>query len=90
MVRVQLPTQLSGLAAGKKFLEVEASNLAEVFRRIDDVAPMIRSQIFEPSGAIRQFVGVFLDERQIGELGKGEQLVNSDSQVAIVMAIAGG
>jgi len=53
MVNVQLPSQLSNLAAGRKRVDLEASTLGEVFRKLDETAPMIRSQIFDATGAIR-------------------------------------
>jgi sulfur-carrier protein len=90
MVSVQLPSQLSGLAEGNKRLEVEASSLKEVFERIDKIAPMIRSQVFDKTGAIRQFVGIFLDGRQIIDWGDGSQTVRNESQILIVMSVAGG
>lgn len=90
MVSVELPSQLSGLAAGRKRIEIQAATLGEVFVKIDEVAPMIRSQIFDASGAIRQFVGLFVDERQISDLGDGAQPVRQGGQVLIVMAVAGG
>lgn len=90
MVNVQLPSQLSGLAAGRRNLELEASTLGEVFRKLDDIAPMIRSQIFDITGSIRQFVGVFLDEQQVCDFGDGSQPVREDCQVLIVMSVAGG
>lgn len=90
MIHIQLPSQLSGLAGGQRRLGVQASTLGEVFSRVDEIAPMIRSQIFDSSGGIRQFVGVFLDERQLIEFGDGSQPVRDGSQILIVMSVAGG
>jgi sulfur-carrier protein len=90
MVSVQLPSQLSGLADGRNRLQVRASTLGEVFRKLDEEAPMIRSQIFDATGSIRQFVSVFLNERQISAVGDGMQPVQAGSEVLIVMAVAGG
>ena len=90
MVSIQLPSQFSSLVAGKICFEVSASNLKEVFSIIDEMAPMIRSQIFDATGSIRQFIGLFLDERQIHDIGDGMQPVYEDSRVLIVMAVAGG
>ncbi|WP_157739219.1 hypothetical protein [Herbaspirillum sp. meg3] len=90
MIRIEFPSQLSALVAGRTRLEVTASNLKEVFNKIDETAPMVRSQIFDANGAIRQFVGLFLDEHQIHEIGDGTQPVHEDSRILIVMAVAGG
>jgi hypothetical protein len=90
MISIQLPSQLSSLAGGKRCIEVEAASLGEVFRKVDDVAPMIRSQIFDATGAIRQFMGLFLDEHLISDLGDGSQSVRDGSRILIVMSVAGG
>jgi adenylyltransferase/sulfurtransferase len=90
MIKVELPSQLSGLAAGHRYFELDASTLGEVFGKIDEIAPMIRSQIFDPDGAIRQFVGVFVDEQQIRNIGDGSQPISDGSRVLIVMSVAGG
>lgn len=88
MITIQLPAQLASLAEGKKFLTVEAKSLSEVFCKIDEVAPMLRSQIFDANGAIRQFMGIFVNGNQIDEIG--EAIVPDDSNILIVMAVAGG
>jgi molybdopterin synthase sulfur carrier subunit len=90
MANVQLPSQLASLADGRKSIEVQASTLGEVFREIDELAPMIRSQIFDANNAIRQFVGVFVDEHQVNDLGDGSQPVHGESRIFIVMSVAGG
>ncbi|MGE8599683.1 MAG: hypothetical protein ACN6N2_10020 [Acinetobacter calcoaceticus] len=90
MINVQLPSQLCGLASGQKNLLLQANTLKEVFYKIDEIAPMIRSQIFDSSGNVRQFVGVFLNEQQINDLENGAQQIHPDSQIVIVMSVAGG
>lgn len=90
MISIQLPSQLHGLAHGRQRLHVEAATLGEVFSRLDEQAPMIRSQILDASGAIRQFVGLFLDERQVSGIGDGSQPVHPGSRILIVMSVAGG
>lgn len=90
MVNVQLPSQLCSLAGGRKHFEIKASTLGEVFRQLDELAPMIRSQVFDATGAIRPFVGVFIDEQQISDFSDGSRPVRYGSQVLIVMSVAGG
>ncbi|WP_157056798.1 MoaD/ThiS family protein [Herbaspirillum autotrophicum] len=90
MAHIELPSQLSSLVPAQTCFEITASNLKEVFEQIDEIAPMVRSQIFDSTGAIRQFVGLFLDEHQIHEIGHGMQPVRENSRVVIMMAVAGG
>lgn len=90
MINVQLPSQLSVFADDRKNLIINAASLEEVFYKIDEIAPMIRSQIFDSFGNVRQFVGLFLNEQQVNDLDNGSQQIPSDSQIIIVMSVAGG
>lgn len=90
IVNVQLPSQLSDFAAGHRDIEIEASTLGEVFRKLDEVAPMIHSQIFDTAGSLRQFVCIFIDEKQVCDLGDGSHPVRNGCQLLIIMSVAGG
>jgi sulfur-carrier protein len=90
MVNVQLPSQFSALIAGQKNLSIHASTLVEVFQKLDEIAPMIRSQIFDTTGSIRQFVGMFIDERQVNNLREEVHTLRNGCQILIVISVAGG
>jgi molybdopterin converting factor small subunit len=90
MITIKLPSQLRALAEGRKTLEVEAATLGEAFKRVDEVAPMIRSQVLDETGSVRAFVGVFVNSEQMAALGDGSLALAPGSQVSIVMAVAGG
>jgi hypothetical protein len=89
-VTFKLPSQLLALAEGRRSIPVQAATLGQALRQLDEAAPMVRSQLFTRTGAIRQFVGLFLDGQQLIELGDGAQPLREGSQVVIVMAVAGG
>lgn len=90
MIVFKLPTQLRALADGRKTVEVEAATIGEAFCRLDEVAPMIRSQVVDGAGVVRSFVGVFVNGEQLTALGDGTQALQPGSQVTLVMAVAGG
>lgn len=90
MIVIKLPTQLRAFADGQKSLEVTALSLGEAFSELDEVAPMIRSQVFDAEGRVRAFVGVFVNSEQLTALGDGSMPLRGGSQVSIVMAVAGG
>lgn len=90
MIVFKLPTQLRALAEGRKTIEVEAATLGEAFCRLDDTAPMIRSQVLDDAGTVRSFVGVFVNGDQMTALDDGSRALPNGSQVSIVMAVAGG
>jgi molybdopterin converting factor small subunit len=90
MITFKLPTQLRAMAAGRKTIEVDAATLGDAFRRMDETAPMIRSQVLDDAGNVRAFVGVFVNAEQLTALDDGAHVLPPGSQIAIVMAVAGG
>ena len=90
MIVFKLPTQLRAFAEGRKTIEVDAATLGEAFCRLDETAPMIRSQVFDAAGAVRSFVGVFVNGDQLTMLEEGSRALPAGSQVSIVLAVAGG
>lgn len=90
MTNIKLPAQLAGFANGQRALTLEANTLSEVFDQLDEIAPMIRSQIFDDADAIRQFVGLFVNGRQVVEQGDGWKKVTCGNDLTIVMSVAGG
>lgn len=88
MITVHIPPQMSLMAGGKNGFEFEAGNWSEFLHQLDVQAPMLRSQIFDQSGCVRQFVGLFVDDEQVTAPGEGA--LKSDSKIDIVMAVAGG
>ena len=87
---LNLPSQLAALADGQRTFSVQADTLGEAFDRLDDAAPMIRSQLFDAAGNVRQFIGLFVDNNHVLTLGDGSKPLRPDSSVVIVMAVAGG
>lgn len=90
MITIKLPTQLRAMADGRKTIEVDAATLGEAFRRMDQTAPMIRSQVLDDAGNVRAFVGIFVNSEQLTALDDGARALPPGSQIAIVMAVAGG
>lgn len=90
MVKIALPPQMAGMAAGARQLSVSAQTLPEVFDALDQQAPMLRSQIIDSSGAVRQFIGLFLDDEQVLDVNDASIQVRSGSQLTVVMSVAGG
>jgi sulfur-carrier protein len=90
MITFKLPSQLRPMADGHKALSIQADTLGGAFLRLNEQAPMIRSQVFDASGNVRPFVGIFVNGQQLSALGDGSQAVADGSTISIVMAVAGG
>jgi adenylyltransferase/sulfurtransferase len=90
VVTIILPAQLAALAGGTRTLQLAAGTLGDLLAALDARAPMLRSQLFEPEGAVRQFIGLFVDEQQIHEVGDGSLRLRAGCQLVVVSAVAGG
>lgn len=87
---VKLPSQLAGLAEGKTSIAVNAATIKEAFVALDQVAPMVRSQLFHKDGAMRPFVGIFVDGNQVIDPLAEDHLLQTASTLLVVMSVAGG
>ncbi|MGC7404212.1 hypothetical protein ACPWR0_21875 [Pandoraea pneumonica] len=90
MARIKIPPQLGSLVEGRKHIDISASNIRDVFLTIDELFPMVRSQIFDANGKVRDFVGLFVEGVQIREISDENQTVSEDGEILIVIAVAGG
>lgn len=90
LARVALPTPLARLTGGQRDLQVEPGPLLDVLKQLDQRFPMLRSQILKPSGEVRQFVGIFIDDEQIHDVAQVDVLIRQGSTVRIVLSVAGG
>lgn len=90
MITINLPSQLRTFTNGQKAVKVQAATFGEAIHRLDDISPMIRPQVFDATGAIRRFVGVFVNNEQVAEMEQSAEPIADGSTITIVMAVAGG
>jgi hypothetical protein len=90
MTNIRLPAQLAGFAGGRREFSFEANTLSEIFDQFDQIAPMIRSQVFDGADTIRQFVGLFVNGKQVIETGDSWKGLECGGELTIVMSVAGG
>jgi hypothetical protein len=90
MATLILPAQLASLAGGRQQFAIAARTLQGLFDELHRQHPMVRSQLFDTAGRLRQFVGLFVDDRQYRLADGLEVDIGNDSQVLILFAVAGG
>jgi molybdopterin synthase sulfur carrier subunit len=89
-VRVQIPGPLRSLTGGAEEIEIEATDVAGLIDALEGRHRGLRDRLCDPSGELRSYVRLFLNEEDIRFLqGKSTALKPGDT-VAIVPAIAGG
>ena len=90
MLTLQLPTQIAALADGRRLIQLEATSAQQAFQALDAIAPMVRSQIFDKAGSVRQFIGLFINDEQVHDASELEQVLQPGSSILVVQSVAGG
>lgn len=92
MARVEfsthLPTLFPQLAGGP--LSIEASTVAGVVQRLEELAPGVAFYICDERGRLRKHVNVFVAGEMIVDRRALTDAVSSDTSVFIAQALSGG
>ena len=87
MAKLRLPTVLRPLADGNAILQVEATDLGSLSAEIRARYPALADRLYEPDGAWRDFVSVFVDGEDARYLDRAAPI---RSEVQLLPAISGG
>ncbi|HEX5324340.1 MAG TPA: MoaD/ThiS family protein [Capsulimonadaceae bacterium] len=89
-VSVLIPTPLRKLTANQDTVAVEAANVDEMVRGLEEQFPGLGQRLRDENGELRRFINIYVNDEDIRFLqGKTTPLKDGDS-VSIVPAIAGG
>jgi adenylyltransferase/sulfurtransferase len=89
-VRIWIPTPLRPYADHQKSVEVEGATVGEALAALTTSHAALRRQLYGEDGRLRNFVSVFLNDRDIRRLdGEATRLGEGDT-VTIVPSVAGG
>ena len=89
-IRVQIPSPLRNLTGGAAEVEVEAADVGGLIEALEARHKGLRDRLCDPSGGLRSYVRIFLNEEDIRTLGEKATPLRPGDVVAIVPAIAGG
>jgi molybdopterin/thiamine biosynthesis adenylyltransferase/rhodanese-related sulfurtransferase/molybdopterin converting factor small subunit len=89
-VRVEIPTPLRGFVEGQSMIESTGSTVGEVLGTLVAHHPALKPHLFQPSGSLRGFVSVYLNNEDIRYQKREETPVRSGDVISLVPAIAGG
>lgn len=89
-VKVRIPTPLRKHTGEKAEVMAEGATIKEVLEDLDRQFPGFRQTLCDEHGALKRFINVYLNDEDIRYLGGETALVEADSVVSIVPAIAGG
>lgn len=89
MPSVRIPTVLRRHTAGEAKLDVDGTTVREVFDRLVADHPGLEDQLFE-GDEVRGFINVYVDDEDIRYIDGLDTPVETDTEIAIMPAVAGG
>ena len=90
MATIIIPTPLRKFTNNTARLNIEANTIAQTVNELTLNFPDLKKHLLDDNGNIRSFVNIFVGNDDIRSLQQGETVVESDSVISIVPAIAGG
>ncbi len=90
MPTVYIPTPLRRLTGGQSKVEVEAHTVQELVQALEARYPGMADRLLDDSGQVKRFINVFVNDAEIRTLQGLETPLQSQDQVSIVPAMAGG
>ncbi len=89
-IPIKVPTPLRGFAGGHAEVLVEGETVGALLRSLTETHPALRRHLLSPDGALRNFVSVYLNDKDVRTLARDQTAVRDGDVLSIVPAIAGG
>ncbi|EOR94878.1 MoaD [Arcticibacter svalbardensis MN12-7] len=90
MATVIIPTPLRKFTGNSAKINVSGNDVSEIIANLVHQYPDVQKHLLDPSGSVRSFINVFVDEDDIRNLQYNHTHVETRSVISIVPAIAGG
>ena len=89
-VTIRIPMPLRGFTQGAGEVQVDAASVREALSALGAAHEGLLARVLSPDGELRQFVNVFVGNRNVRSLGGLSTTLADGDVVAIVPAVAGG
>ncbi len=90
MATIFIPTPLRKFTNSTARLEIQGGNVSEIIAALTESYPELKKHLINADGNIPNFINIFVDDDDIRNLQQEKTVVNENSVVSIVPAIAGG
>jgi len=87
---ILLPTPLRKHTNGIEAVQLNASSVKSAIEELDTRYPGIKARICEEDNRLRRFINIYVDGEDVRFLDSLETPLKADSEVSIILAIAGG
>lgn len=89
-VTIRIPMPLRSYTGNAAEIRVEAATVGEALQRLGAAYNGVLPRVLSPEGELRQFVNVFVGDRNIRSLEGLATPVADGDEIVIVPAVAGG
>jgi MoaD family protein len=89
-VTLRIPAPLRGFTAEADEVNVDAANVGDALRRLDEAHPGIGARLLTPEGELRPYVNLFVGTRNVRDLQGLTSGLRDGDVIAIIPAVAGG
>jgi molybdopterin converting factor small subunit len=90
MATIIIPTPLRKFTNNQSKLEIAAATVGEGIQKLSADYPELKKHLLDEKGQIRSYVNIFAGDADIRDLQQEATVLQKDSVVSIVPAIAGG
>ena len=87
---VRIPTPLQKLTGDKGEVTADGATVQNLLQDLDRQYPGLKERLCDPSGRLRRFVNVYVNEEDIRFLKQESTPLKDGDEVSIIPAIAGG
>ncbi|HZS46647.1 MAG TPA: MoaD/ThiS family protein [Blastocatellia bacterium] len=87
---ILLPTPLRKHTNGLESIQLSATNVKGAIEELNNRYPGIKDRICEDGDQLRRFINIYVDGEDVRFLNRLETPLKADSEVSIILAIAGG
>ena len=88
-VTLVIPAPLRELAGGQAELTASGATVGEVLAQVARAHPRLGARLLDEGGQVRRYIGLFLGEEEVRELGGLGTPVRDGDRLWLVPAIAG-
>jgi molybdopterin converting factor small subunit len=90
MPTIRVPSALRTLTSGAADVVVDGATVRAALADLDRRHPGFTAKLFDPAGAVKPYIKIFVGPDDIGGLSGLDTDVAARDEIAIVPAIAGG
>ncbi len=89
-VTIWIPAPLRAYVNNQKKVQIEGATVGEALHRLVTEYPLLKKHLFKEDGSLRNFVNIYLNEKDIRSLNRLETPLAEGDELQIIPSIAGG